>query len=371
MIPYYVSRSGIFRAALAGVTAEKLDLADYPGKKSVRVDASSKAGSLFKNPILRGITYLLKNSASIDVLHLYHFKLSTAVLCKIYRFKNPGGKIYIKLDADRNILRYYSALNRSLPETLVRYPLRAWVRKAVTRLADLISVETEEIRELLADQDKKNLEGKLFLNPYGIPVEEFEKYYPARQVKRKNQIITVGRIGTYQKNTEMLLNALSLMKNRKKWKIKIAGPIEPGFRDKIEAFYRVNPHCGQTVQFTGNISKRRDLYKLFLESKLFVLTSRFESWGIVLTEAGYFGDTIVSTDTGCARAVTGNGKFGAIVPQEDPVTLARVLDDLTEKDRSAAVSKRVHLYCEKNFDWATVADNLTKRVLQCLKNKKR
>lgn len=370
MIPYYVSKNGNYRATLAGTLEGELELSSYPGRKTVNIDIAKPAGHFIKNPLARGLKYFFSNSRSIDILHLYHFKLSTALYSILYKIRNPRGTIYVKLDADRNILRYYSPQSASAAELLFRYPLRSWVRKTITRRADILSVETKEVQDLLYKKDRENLRHKLFLNPYGIPVEEFRKYYPLK-IKRKKQILTVGRIGNIQKNTEMLLRALPLMKNVNGWTVKIAGPVEPGFQEKVDAFFRNNPRCRRMVQFTGNINDRKAIYKLFLESGIFVLTSRYESWGIVLTEAAYFGDYIVSTDVGCARLAVKNGKLGKIVPQNDPEALAKALDAAMTVKNSTSLSKNIHIHSEKSFDWDTVVKNLTKRIELCLKNKRK
>ena len=57
---------------------------------------------------------------------------------------------------------------------------------------------------------------------------------------KENIMITVGRLGTYQKNTEMLLNALDLMELRD-WKVYLIGSISEDLDFFFEGFFYEKP----------------------------------------------------------------------------------------------------------------------------------
>ena len=57
---------------------------------------------------------------------------------------------------------------------------------------------------------------------------------------KENLIITVGRIGTSQKNTEMLLNAVKQIEWND-WKLCLIGTIEPDFQSTITRFFAEYP----------------------------------------------------------------------------------------------------------------------------------
>ena len=64
-------------------------------------------------------------------------------------------------------------------------------------------------------------------------------------------MITVGRLGTYQKNTEMLLNALDLMELRD-WKVYLIGSISEDL-DFFEGFFYEKPVKKESVFCGSNL----------------------------------------------------------------------------------------------------------------------
>jgi len=84
------------------------------------------------------------------------------------------------------------------------------------------------------------------------------------------------------------------------------------------------------VIFTGRLN-RQQVFEILSITDLFVLSSRWEGFGIVLAEAMAFGKPVISTDTDGSREVVQNGRTGVIVPTEDPLSLGegilRLLDN--------------------------------------------
>jgi len=75
------------------------------------------------------------------------------------------------------------------------------------------------------------------------------------------------------------------------------------------------------VIFTGKLN-RQQVFEILSMTDLFVLSSHWEGFGIVLAEAMALGKPVVSTDTDGGREVVQNGKTGIIVPTKDPPSLA-------------------------------------------------
>ena len=142
--------------------------------------------------------------------------------------------------------------------------------------------------------------------------------------QKENLIITVGRLGTHQKNTEMILDALGCME-LKEWKFVLIGPVENQFRQAIERFYQKYPEKKEQVVFAGKIESKKELWEWYNRAKVFVCTSRWESYGIVLNEAKRFRNYIISTNVGGAGDLIGQEKYGSFVKQEDSADLNRLL----------------------------------------------
>ena len=86
------------------------------------------------------------------------------------------------------------------------------------------------------------------------------------------------------------------------------------FRSKkyIYNYFLQNPNLKDKIDFTGNISDKKILSEYYNKAKIFFFTSRYESFGLSLMEAAFYGDYIISTETGCAKDITDNGKLGFI-----------------------------------------------------------
>ena len=129
-------------------------------------------------------------------------------------------------------------------------------------------------------------------------------------------MITVGRIGTEQKNNEMLLNVISKI-DLKDWKICIIGPYTQKFKEYYDSFIKNNLDKKDKVILVGNIEEKNLLYDYYNRAKVFLLTSRWEGFALVYPEALKFGNYIITTDVGGAKDITDNGQIGVIVKIED------------------------------------------------------
>jgi glycosyltransferase involved in cell wall biosynthesis len=101
------------------------------------------------------------------------------------------------------------------------------------------------------------------------------------------------------------------------------------------------------VELAGEVSPQR-LADLYESSDLFVLATRFEGFGMALTEALARGLPVVSTRAGAVPGTVPEGA-GLLVPPEDPGALAaalvRVMDgpDLLRRLSAGARTARAHL----------------------------
>ena len=80
---------------------------------------------------------------------------------------------------------------------------------------------------------------------------------------KENIMITVGRLGTYQKNTEMLLNALDLMELRD-WKVYLIGSISEDLDFFLKDFFMRNPSKKESVFFVGPIYDKKSLWEFLI-----------------------------------------------------------------------------------------------------------
>ena len=127
----------------------------------------------------------------------------------------------------------------------------------------------------------------------------------------------------------MLLNALAKT-DLKNWKFYLIGPIADSLKPEIEAFYQENPDKKESVVFTGAIYDKKELWEYYNRSKAFILTSKWESFALVYTEAQRFINYIVSTKVGAASDVILEEEYGEYIAQDDANGLARKLQNIVD-----------------------------------------
>ncbi|MBL4938117.1 glycosyltransferase family 4 protein [Clostridium sp. YIM B02515] len=307
----------------------------------------------YNNDILDGISYIKRNAKSIDVLQLFHVTLRTVFYTLIYKFFNPKGKIFVKLDCTNRLIDVIKSLNG------IKYKmLNAFLNKV-----DIIGVEQEtlyeQLRNILSEQSKK-----LLIIPNGIDFQGADKYNSLNFKDKENIILHVGRIGSPEKATDILLNAVKNIKDIENsgWKINIVGPIEEKFKEYIDDFFEKNAHLKGVVEFKGAVYDREQLFEEYKKAKIFCLSSNYESFGIALIEAASFGDVIVSTDVGIAKELVRSNN-GIIVDVQDEEMFSKSIEKLMYCDDLYELSALTEKICREKYDWNNIIEVLHQRIL--------
>lgn len=362
MVSYYISKLSNNEINCSLVTLNNDNYFYYDSFKEyfdLKILGSEKVSNPQFNPV---IEFLKNNSRDIDILNLYHLDLETLKYAKIYKSINSKGKLLLELDADERIKEFFEPANRGgvLKLTNKIRPLKSYILHSLVNKSDYIAVESANIYNYLSGKKNKKLSKKLFLNPYGINSEELSKYNDP-SVKKENIVITIGRIGTHQKNNELLLEAIENMCNTEDWKFYFIGPIEKSFEEFIRNYFEKNPHLESKVIFTGEINDRKKLSEFIQKAKVFCLTSRYESYGIVLTEAAFYDCYIISTDTGSAKEIIDNMVNGKIISNKQQ--LADVLNSVAGgKIDFENVSKDGKSNYINNNSWEKTVSKLLEKI---------
>ena len=144
--------------------------------------------------------------------------------------------------------------------------------------------------------------------------EDLSKYQP--------YILSVGRLEK-QKNFEMLISAYSKTEASKEAKLLIVG--EGSQREKLEKLIN-NLNLKGKVLLLGQKDNIRDYY---LQSEIYVLSSRYEGFPMVLVEALSNRCACIATncETGPSEIIK-DGFNGLLVENENENALARAIDKL-------------------------------------------
>lgn len=285
---------------------------------------------------LKIISYLFRNARKIDCLMTFHIFMKAGRIALVYKLLNPRGKSYVKLDIPTYVADRISDLFK---EQGFKSRIKQRFYKSYFNKVDLFSCESSDAYERIMGDELLRLyfKDKLIILENGCDDELIvgSGIVPKSFAEKENIFMTVGRLGTFEKHTELILGALKNIE-MKDWKFYMIGPIEEHFKPYIDTFFLENPHLKDKVIFTGAIYEKKTLWEYYSKAKVFILSSRTESSGIVLYEAKIFHNYIISTPVGAANDVIADG-CGCITDMNSPSAMADVMDEIISGNRNIDV----------------------------------
>lgn len=347
MIPYHLFKDHDLDCTVACYkNSEEYSYADNE-VKGLKLDFVKKTGG---GIIFDGIRYLVCNARKIDVLNIYHLNLSSYFYEIVYRIFNPRGKIYLKLDM--NPAGFISCFRKN-PVGLVK--------RATIRRADIASVETTKMHKKL----RRFYGDKIIFIPNGCYKEPSPE--TDLMVKKENVILTVGNLGTYEKATDVLLEAYAQYVKRSPysdWKLRLVGSLDESFEPCLNEYYSRYPGIEKRVTFTGPISDREKLNGEYARAGVFVLPSLSESFGIVLVEAALKGCYLITSDmVPAGYDISDKYRYGTCVPAGNAYELAmaflKICDGEIDRENMAI---KIAARTQAAYDWHRIVDRLIKRL---------
>jgi glycosyltransferase involved in cell wall biosynthesis len=165
-------------------------------------------------------------------------------------------------------------------------------------------------------------------------------------------VVGVGRL-VEQKDFATLIRAFEIVQRDQDVRLLILG--EGPERQRLEDL-AASLGLSDKIEMPGFINNP---WPLMAQASVFALSSRWEGWPNVLAEALALGLPVVSTDcpTG-PNEILDNGKYGLLVPIQDPPALAAAIaQTLQDPPPSASLQQRAQ-------KWSV--ENITDQYLQAL-----
>lgn len=186
---------------------------------------------------------------------------------------------------------------------------------------------------VLTDKDKLDFTSKGLINITMIPnIVVFE----AEMSNLSNKIIiSVGRL-EYQKGYDILLKSVKeVFKKYPDWRLHIYGQ---GLLERDLKTLLTNLELTNNVKFMGVTNNIKDAYS---KASLFVMSSRFEGFGMVLVEAASCGLPIISFDCPNGPSDILKNNRGILVPNGDIDMLSsEIMEMLDHPEKRKEYSSR-------------------------------
>jgi glycosyltransferase involved in cell wall biosynthesis len=182
--------------------------------------------------------------------------------------------------------------------------------------------------------------------PNGVDAQRFitQPWQPVSELDPV-RLLFVGRLDQ-QKGLDVLLDALTLTRDRTRFRLRVVGegPQGPRLQERVR-----DAKLDSLVSFCG---RQTDVVPWYAWSELVVLPSRFEGMPNVVLEAMACGRPVVDGTSDLLESGVG----GWLVPSEDPQALAGRLDEvLTLRPNFAAVGLAGRKLVEQAYSLREVA----------------
>lgn len=345
MIPYYMYKDGHYDAYISFYKSkEELPYleSDLKGLKYVRMR------NFFNNELLSIFFFLIKNLFRYDVVMLFHptpYKVLMANVINILSFNKI--KFYFKMDADYRIVEH----------NLYRQTWSSKIKRMLSQRMTLFSAESQEVCHYLNEQS-------YYYNVRHIPNGCVISDTLSDSLKKEKIFLTVGRLGTYQKDTETLLEAFGLSCQFADWRLVLVGTREEAFDQYLKAYFKRYPWAFDKVDVLGPIYDREKLTDIYKKSAVFVLSSRYESFGLVLLEAMSQGCYILSTSLSPTKDILSDSTLGMMYPVEGREDLAELMRKIVKQELKLPNAEYMQDYTMNNYSWSIIV----RRIVSYLEN---
>lgn len=222
----------------------------------------------------------------------------------------------------------------------------------------------------LADEFCKDINSETILKKIkvivnGIDPEKLEnesKQAMALPIELRNQRYVLN-VATFEhkKGQDILIRAFARIRAKYDLKLCLIGRSTP----VLEELQGLANHlgCGDEVMFYSDLP-HQDVLNFFKQASVFCLPSRYEPFGLVLLEAGYFGCPIVAAKVGGIPEIITDNKNGQLFKADDEDGLVFALD--TALSRSNDALQRAETFREdvlSKFSWRTAAQRYKDLVI--------
>jgi L-malate glycosyltransferase len=223
-----------------------------------------------------------------------------------------------------------------------------WIEKLASKLPNKIIAVSEDTKRKLIKTLRVSKK-KIIVIPNGINHNEIQSIKPS---KEKSDIIYAGRLLSH-KNINVLIQAVKeLTKSNPQIKCIIVG--DGPERESLEKLTK-QLKLEKNISFKGFIEKLEDVYALIKSSKIFVLPSTREGFGIILIDANACGIPVITTNhkDNASKDLIKEGKNGFICKLDEEEIKKKIKKGLKgyKKMKKGCISSA------EKFNW----DNLIKK----------
>lgn len=219
--------------------------------------------------------------------------------------------------------------------------------------ADLITSPSLDVLERTRAYYGLPLKGAVVFPPPTTMVPEADRWRVADS--DPDLVLFVGRFDRHKGGDLMIEAFAEVAKRRPQARLRFVGP-DAGFVDEtgqrlgiMEYIGRKAPEAANRIEWLGRMPNS-ELGKLRREARVTVVCSRYETFGLTLTESITTGCPTVATQAGAFPEILQDGVNGLLCVPEDPRDLAeKITTLLSDEARAVRLGRRAGLDGEQRY----------------------
>jgi glycosyltransferase involved in cell wall biosynthesis len=336
--------NSVYEGEKYGITFKKLSYVHMPLVHYVE----KKPFPLY--PKLKEIRGLVEEVKPDIIHHFARFGFSTE---RLRRKEDLGITTLNSTVASRTHQRGFA-----LATLLLRGKVNSFITSVLERYtiknADIVITPSTEMRNILL-REFKIPSGKIRVVPRGVDLHGVFKMRAWDNVA-KNLVFFAGRLDG-EKGVQYVIKSMEhILKEIPEAKLVIAGggPQEHKFK---KLAYKIAPG---NVVFPGKISYD-EMSTWYGRCNVFLMHSKFESFGAVTVEAMASGRPVVASNIGGSIDIVKNNETGILVDFGDVKGIADAIAEiLKDEERAKTMGERGRKRIEEEYSWEKEADRIVK-----------
>lgn len=296
-------------------------------------------------------SFLKAHYTKMDVLILHGLYPRTMDFLNMYRILRPDGKVYCGLD-----------MNRIWAERIL------WQNQDCIDFAsrcNMIATSSTGMRDALNQRPDVPFCCRYLSNSFYQAQENCSVVADAK--RKENIILTVGRIGTHQKNNGELLRAFArALPQIPDWSLHLVGSVEVAFQEELSQIKEEYPDLESHLKLIGAISDKQSLYDQYAKAKIFALSSNLEGGSPnVYAEALVHGCQFITSSVDACEDMTNHGTLGLVYPIGDEDALVDGIISLCGKSTQTHMAEHIPkalAYAQRQYSW----ERNGKKLAYCL-----
>lgn len=217
----------------------------------------------------------------------------------------------------------------------------------------------------VSNEFSKLLKQKFNMKFNYLPNSVDTEFFNLRNIKKEKEDFNFINIAFLdkKKNHDLLIESFTeLFFNNKNIKLLIVGD-GPEYENLKNLIYKLN--IENQIKLYGR-ANREEIKRLLSKSDAFVLSSKYETFGVVIIEAMACGLPVLSTKSGGPESIITNNELGLLVDNDDKDSFKNGLKKIYEEKYD---KEYIREYVENNFSYKAVSSKLINIYKKILNNK--